>query len=242
LTFWSEEHRQPWQTAAYYAAEELTHTPNEFRRIHKNQWVTSVTALFDDMIYWDRCKSKLAMPLPAGDMTPMVVALDASTTGACSAIYAVTRHPDDEWDAATRRVIERAAICYKPPKGGKLDYTSTIEKTVRQLAEDYNVYKFVYDPYQLHKLCSDMRNDGVGAFEEFSQHGRRLRADKQLYDMIIHRQFLHSGDPEVREHIQNTAKKEDGKHLRFEMMTAGRYIDLAVAASMAVDECLRLNT
>lgn len=242
LTFWSEEHRMPWQTQEYYDNEAVLLLPNEFLRIHKNQWVTSTTSLFDDIHYWDRCANPdIAKALLPGDNTPMVVAIDASVSGDCSAIIGVTRHPDDGWDDPVRRVVERYIGVWYPPKGGKLNYTYTLEPAIKKLADDYNIYKFVYDPYQLHKMCTDLRIDGVGAFQEFSQHGRRLAADKQLYDMIIHRQYIHSGAGVTRQHAMNTAAKTEGRHIRFIKKSGGRPIDLMVAASMCADEILRLN-
>ena len=244
LTFWSEEARQPWQTKDYYDQEATVLTPNEFKRIHRNQWVTSSTALFEDIFTWDACKdSRVAIPLEPGDMTPLVVALDAGYASDCFAIVAVSRHPEDTWDRSDRRCVERYAAAFTPPKGGQLDFSKIAEPPILKLAEDFNVYRFVYDPYQLHKMCTDLRNAGVGSFEEFSQAGARLRADKQLYDMIIARQYLHSGDPTVRQHVQNAAKTEKGsRHLRFMKKVAGKPIDLVVATSMAVDKCLSLNT
>lgn len=242
LSFWSEEPRMPWQTEDYYAAEALMLTPNEFSRIHRNQWVVAVTSLFQDDSFWNKCMDrKAARPLEDGDMTPMVVAIDAAVSGDCCAIVGVSRHPDDKWDAETRRVIERYVGVWYPPKGGKINYTYTIQPAIKMLAENYNVYAFVYDPYQLHKMCTDLRVEGVGNFQEFSQHGRRLAADKQFYDMVVHRQYIHSGHPVTLEHIRNTAQKPEGRHLRFIKKANNRPIDLTVAASMSVDECLRLN-
>ncbi len=242
LSFWSEEPRMPWQTEDYYQSEALLLTPNEFQRIHRNQWVVSTTSLFTDDIFWNKCIDKrLVGELSGSDTTPVVVAIDASVSGDCCAIIAVSRHPEDEWDAEIRRVIERYVGVWTPPKGGKINYSLTIQPAVKMLAEKYNVYAFVYDPYQLHKMCTDLRIEGIGNFQEFSQHGRRLAADKQLYDMIIHQQYIHSGHPDTLEHIRNTAQKQEGRHLRFVKKSNNRPIDLTVATSMAIDECLRLN-
>jgi len=241
LTFWSHEPRMPWQSKEYYAAEEKLLTPNEFLRVHRNQWVTSTTALFEDMIYWDRCRDPLAGPLQRGDMTPIIVGVDAGYAADCAAVVAVSRHPEDAWDAEFRRVVERAVIAFTPMPGHPLDFTQTIEPAIRKLCDDYNVYMVVYDPYQMHKLATDMQIQGIAPFKSFNQAGRRLMSDRQLYDMIIHRQFLHSGDPMMREHIRNTAKKEEGQHMRFMKKAANKPIDLTVALSMAVDECLTLN-
>lgn len=242
LTFWSEEPRMPWQTKDYYANEATLLTPNEFQRVHRNQWVTATTSLFDDDTHWDKCEdASVALPLKPGDMTPVVFAIDASVSGDCCAIVGVTRHPDDEWDAEIRRVVERYVGVWYPPKGGKIDHTSTIQKAIVELCSLYNVYRVVYDPYQLHKMCTDLKNAGVANFKEFSQHGRRLAADKQLYDMLVHQQYFHGGNPEAKQHMRNTAAKAEGKHIRFVKKSSGRPIDLMVATSMATDECLRLN-
>lgn len=242
LTFWSHQPRQPWQTQAYYEQEAKALTPNEFKRIHTNHWVTSTTAAFDDMILWDRCKDDLCVLPSEGDFTvPMVIAIDAAYAEDTAAIYVVSRHPDDEWDEEHRRVIKRYSIAYKPMPGKKLDFSKTIEPKVKWLVENYNIYSVVYDPYQLHKMCTDLRIQGDAPYKEFSQAGRRLRADKQIYDMIIHRTFFHDGDPTDRYHVANTAKQETGQHMRFVKNVAGKPIDLLVAASMATDECLSLN-
>lgn len=243
LTFWSEEPRQPWQTKEYYESESLALLPNEFARIHRNQWVTSTTAFLDDIGRWDRLKDvELCERVRHDYNIPIVCSLDASVSGDCCALYAVTRHPDDPWDAETRRVIEVTYRVWKPPQGGKINYSETLEPAVREISALYNVYKWVYDPYQLHKLCTDLFMAGIGTFEEFNQSGRRLKADKQFWDLIIQRQFTHSGNLDVREHVMNAAAKSEGeRYIRLIKKAAGRPIDLAVAASMACDECLRLT-
>lgn len=244
FTFWSHEPRMPWQTKEYYEDEAKLMLPNEFLRIHRNQWVVATTSLFDNMIHWDRCYDPvLNRPLPEGDDTPIVVALDASVSGDSSAVVAVSRHPDDSWDAPVRRVCVRHVSVYYPRAGTKINYSETMEPEVKLLCERWNVYKVVYDPYQLHKMCTDLALDGVGAFEEFDQTRRRSKADKQLYDMIIMRQLRHNGDVEMRQHVQNCAVRSEGASntLRLTKKAAGRPIDLAVALSMATDEMLRLN-
>lgn len=243
LTFWSHEPRQPWQTQEYYASESINLRPNEFDRVHKNMWVTATTSFLEDAYLWDRLKdTSVSYPLSEGDNTPLTCALDASISGDCCAIYGVSRHPNDAWDADVRRVVERLFRVWTPPKGGKMDYSATLEPAIREISARYNVYKWMYDPYQLHKMCTDLRMAGIGSFEEFSQAGRRLKADKQFYDLIAQRQFFHSGNMDVRTHILNAAaKSEGGKYIRLVKKSAGRPIDLAVAASMACDECLRLN-
>lgn len=242
LTFWSGDARMPWQTKEYYAEEAKLLLPNEFNRIHKNMWVSATTSFLPDMLLWDRCIGPEAGPLPAGDDTVCVGALDASVSGDSTALVVVSRHPGDTWDSDKRRVVVREAVAIYPPKGGRIDYSRDFEPVIKRIAERYNIFKWVYDPYQLHKLATDLRANDVGFFETFDQGGRRSRADKQLFDMIIQRHLIHNGDIELHAHIKNSAaKSEDTTKLRLVKKANGRPIDLAVALSMAVDEVLQLN-
>lgn len=242
LTFWSHDPRQPWQTKEYYAAESKTLRPDEFRRIHRNEWVNSTASLFDDIITFDKCRDqRIAVALPEGDLTPMAVSIDASISGDCCAIVAVTRHPDDAWNAEVRRVIERFSRIWTPEKGAKMDYEATLVPYLRWLCDKFNVWKVVYDEYQLHKLATDLAHEGIAPFSVFNQHNRRAVADKQWYDMVVNQQFIHKGELEQRQHVQNAAAKLDGKVMRIVKKTENRPIDWVIAASMATDEILRLN-
>jgi phage terminase large subunit-like protein len=101
----------------------------------------------------------------------------------------------------------------------------------------------VYDPYQLHKMATDLRKEGLGWFKEFSQGKDRLVADKQFYDLVMSRRIAHGNDPTMRQHVQNAAAKTEGdaRHLRFVKKADRLKIDALVAASMAAFQCLRLN-
>lgn len=113
-----------------------------------------------------------------------------------------------------------------------------------QLIPPYNIYCVVYDPYQLAGMMQALRRAGVVYCNEVVQGGKRLTADRHLYDMIVSRRLSHMGDWRLREHIQNsrakTQKDEDSK-LRITKKAPHRHVDLAVAASMAVAEVMRLT-
>jgi phage terminase large subunit-like protein len=243
LTFWSEEPRQPWQTQTYYASQAATLHPLEYERIHHNKWVSSATSFLDDIAWWDKCSDPVTAYLDPNDKTtPLVVALDASVSRDCCALVGVSRHADDPWDAKERRVIQRHMRVWYPQPGQPMDYSLTIEPAIIEVAERHNVVEFCYDPYQLHNTATNMRKKGVGSFKEFSQMTRRAVADKQFYDMIIKRLFIHDGNLESRKHAMNAAAQvEGGKYLRIVKKAENRPIDLVVTPSMAIDECLRLN-
>lgn len=110
--------------------------------------------------------------------------------------------------------------------------------------EPLNVYQIAYDPHQLEQMMQGLRRDRVAWCYEFPQGSERLDADRGLRDAIVSRRIGHPGLPGLRDHLQNARAKvqrdEDSK-LRIVKKAAHRKVDLAVALSMAVHECLRLN-
>jgi phage terminase large subunit-like protein len=229
---WNQEPRLPWQTPEYYASEAAILTDSEFRRVHKNQWVSSVDQFVPDA-WWDACKGDRPDLAPG---KPLVFALDAAITGDCFGMVGVSRHPDDN-----TRVVVRYAQKWNAPKNGKINY-APIEQEIRRLADQNNVIEWAYDPYQLHSMCSRLATDGVGWFREFKQGEPRIVADKQLQDLIRDRRIVHGGEADLTQHIKNANAKQEGeRRIRLVKRTNSLKIDLAVCLSMSVAECMRMR-
>lgn len=241
LTVWITEHLLPWQQGdegrAYYAEQTATLTPEAFDRMHNNKWATGTNA-FLSIEWWNACQR----PLPAWDKyLQLAVGIDAAVSDDCFGIVAVSRHGHE---VAVRFVKawypNGNKLFYTDPMGDKLN-TDYPEGVLRDLAARYNVIIFSYDATQLHHLCTTLRIDGVGMFQEFSQGEDRLEADKQLLDIIKARKIAHSGEPELTQHLQNANRKSDdeGRKLRIVKRQAASKIDLAVSLSMATHSALR---
>ena len=232
FSLWNCEPRLPWQTPAYYESEARVLTPNEFSRIHRNQWVSSTTT-FIPIELWDACKGDL----PAwGRFKEIVIAMDAAVSNDCFAMVAMSRHGN--------LTAVRYARKWAPPTGGVIQYRNPEDPTdrnypegeLRWLVNNYNVVIITYDPYQLHSFVMDLKIEGIAAFEEFNQEKPRLIADKAFYDNIRDRQIIHDGNPDLREHIQNAnSTAEDKNTLRIVKRAQHLKIDLTVASSMCND-------
>lgn len=65
-----------------------------------------------------------------------------------------------------------------------------------------------------------------------------------MHKLALRGQLTHTGNADLREHVLNARAKlsrdEDSK-MRMIKRSPSRKIDLAVAASMAIDRCLYLN-
>lgn len=224
----------------YYASEEATQTPNQYRRLHLNEWVGAESE-FIPIAWWDACL-KPPWPLKPGEDTPLVLAVDAGVSNDYFGLTIGCRIPGIP-DDKPPQVALREAWIWKPPKGGKISFDEPYQ-VVTRLIQEYNVVEVCYDSHELVAFMQQlMANQVVNCFE-FSQQTGRDKSDKLLYDLIMGRRIQHSGNDEVREHLSNCAAKvpkdEDNK-LRIIKKSETRKIDLAVCLSMMCYEILRLN-
>lgn len=247
--------RLPWQLgqagALYYKSQEANERPDSFRRLHHNEWVSSVSE-FIPSAWWLACQEspdrviadKVARRLSEGEKNvskgePIVIGVDGAVTGDCAALVGVCRDP-----MAPEKVRVLFAKIWTPTPGHPLDYSATIEPELKRLCSLYNVVQIAYDPYQLHKLMTDLSREGIAWCRPFNQAAERSRSDKQLYDLIRDRRIVHPGLPDLNEHIHNAAAKhapDEDTRLRIIKKAQAMKIDAAVALSMACAECLRLN-
>lgn len=239
LAFWNTRPRCDWQTADYYAQEQALLAPNEFNRIHRNQW-GEATQAFVPSEWWDACYRPELPPLT--EYTSLVVGIDAGVTSDCFGILAVSRHGD----AIAVRFVRK----WIPPHGGKLAFSNPNNKddmelpegVVRWLSRTYYIEEFAYDEYQLADFANRQRADDIGWFNAFSQGSDRAVADKQLYDLIREGRIMHDDNPDLHEHILNADRQAaDNGKLRLVKRKPEMKIDLAVCLSMASYEALRLN-
>lgn len=230
LCLWNTVGRRPWHTREYYAQEAAVLAPEEFDRVHRNQWQSSVER-FIPVEWWDSCAvdSHSTEPVYQKDQ-PHILALDASVSGDCFALVMLSGY-----DAMGLKIAVRYVNAYRPPKGGKIDF-SEIEEEVRRLCKDYNVIEVVYDPYQMEDMAGRLKKDMLAHLYAFNQNAPRLIADKELQDCIRNRTIVHHGESVLREHLENAnAKKQDDHKLRIVKRSEMLKIDAAVALSMALN-------
>lgn len=243
FVFWDQDERArraPWvqgdRGTEYYSEQQRTLSPEQYERLHLNHWISS-TEQFLPIEWWDACFDPSLPPLDS--TTPVVIAVDAAVSNDCCALVGCTRRPGRSSDPA----IRLSRIFY-PPVGGKFDYSTDIMLTLAQWCSKYNVVEITYDPYQLHGPMTDFRRETGRWCREFSQASERMQADKALFDVIRDARLIHQCGPDEREHIQNADRKTNADNdtkFRLVKRTEKSKIDFAVAASMAVSECLRLD-
>ncbi len=249
LCLWNTVPRCPWQTKDYYEQEEQILPPNQFQRIHRNQWVSS-TETFVPMEWWYACR-RSEEEWPKYDERifdkkryPMVVAMDAATSNDNFGIWMGCRHPLIHED-----ILTIFAQKWKPSSvTGKIDFMGSEEspgpeRALRKLIREYNVIMACYDPFQLHDMAMRLKREGLVWMHEFSQGQERLKADSQLRDLIRDKRFWHRGEEDLTEHMGNANAKMDDQDSKIRLVKRAQRlkIDLAVCASMGSYELLRLN-
>ncbi len=188
---------------------------------------------FVPMEWWDRCYDS-SLPLYfdpqtyglQGSKVPLVIGVDAATTGDHFAIVAVTRHPQRNQDVVVRAV----RLWTPPPYGGQIEYKGP-EAFLRTLVvggcglghpytpdhkqidqrfktgecpacrdgafhQGYNVVMITFDPFQLTDMMQTLNRE-LGVWKrEFSQQRERLISDKLLRDLIVNKRIWHACNPD----------------------------------------------
>ena len=243
LCLWNTQPRCAWQTKAYYASEQAILPPNEFLRMHRNQWVSS-TETFLPMAWFDACqRSQAEWPSYEPKRHPHIIAMDAAISDDTFGLVMGCRHPEKKDE-----VLVIYSQKWQPKPGQKIDFIGTEENpgpelVLRRLVKEYNIIQVCYDPYQLHSMSMRLKQEGLAWFKEFNQGNDRLLADSQLRDLVRDRRFWHKGEPDMREHFQNADAKIDSEDHKIRIVKRVEHlkVDLAVSASMCSYELLRLN-
>lgn len=226
---------RPGRDAAWYAAveadaidsslmkQEYPATPEEAFE------ASEVGAFLPSIALWDVCREELA---PLGAHEPCVLALDGAESNDTFATVIVSLHPDDPARLAVRYVKP-----YVPTPGVLLDFDQ-IEADIRALCTRYAIQEIAYDPALIRQNIQHLTTGDAPihvACVPFPQGTARLESDKALYDRITSRRLAHSGEPDLRAHLQYANKKIDaeGRKLRIVKRLYEKKIDLAVALSMA---------
>jgi len=247
-------------TQDFVAKRSQTLTGKEIDVLVRDMWgeIEEGQPFLPSMTWWDSCREDLP---PLRPNEPVVLALDAATgrqysSSDCFAIVGVTRHPR----RADTDVAVRFIQTWSVGAGQKIDFRGTPEEPgperviLRLCGYDidrdgniipgrggYRINSIVYDPDQLHDMAQRLRH--IVYFKEFSQASGRYESDRMLLNLIQRGQVAHTGNHELRQHIQNADRKLDstGHRLRIVKRTKSSRIDLAVCLSMGSHEVLRLN-
>lgn len=233
IGYWCTRRYMSWQqdNPEYYTQEAQDKTPQEFARVHGNEWSSSSEA-FIPVQWWDACDVRInGGVLSILGSRGVVVGIDAAVENDCFAVVVVS--------IVQGKPQVRYCKIWTPPKGGQINFAD-IETELMRLFKAYNVVEVAYDPYQMASMAQ--RLSGLVFWKAFTQGAPRLVSDKRLYDMIRDRQLEHAGEyADLRQHIINADRKPEEDKMRIIKRNPDGKIDACVALSMAVDRIMHYN-
>lgn len=231
-------------TAGFVEKRRQSLTEAEARVLLEAAWedIDSGQRFLPSITAWDACKEDLP-PIVRRDRdqrirgTPLVLALDAAVNNDSFAMVAVSRHPVNHGDIAVR-----LTAVFKPPPGGQIDF-ETAERVLYDWLDNYNIQHVTYDAYQLNDMMQRLAKKGRVLVSAFGQGPERLIGDKGLLDLIQARRISHTGDKELRAHVDNADRQTNAEanKLRIIKREDALKIDLCVALAMCAKRCLEMN-
>lgn len=177
---------------------------------------------------WDECR--VARPIPDG--ADVVLALDGSFSGDCTALMAV------ELGEFPHLVVAGLWETDGTPDW-RVNY-GDVEEHIRALCRQWRVAEITADPYRWARSLEVLAAEGLPV-SEFPQSASRMTpATQRMSDMVNTRSLSHDGDPRLARHVSNAVLKEDsrGTRLMKETKNSPRKIDLAVASVMALERAM----
>jgi phage terminase large subunit-like protein len=233
--FWSHKRRQPWQLGAegraYYQEQERILRPNTFRRIHKNEWVSS-ESVFITPEQWAACVDASRSPLLSGGA--LYLGVDVGVKSDNAAVVAVA------WDKQGQKIALATHRAWRPTKTQPVNLQD-IEDHILELRKRHRIARVYADPYQaMSMLQSLQRKIGATLVQEFPQTvANTTTMGETLYDLVKNRNLVAYPSDELRQHVTNATGIETARGFRIAKEKASKKIDLAVALAMAVCAALQ---
>ena len=221
--------------AGYTALRAQSLTASEARVLLDAGWedANDVDRFLPSITLWDQCREDLP---PLTRRTPLVLGIDAGISSDTFALVGVSRHPARRDDVAVRLVRVYT------PRGVALDF-NVIQADVITILRTHNIVEAAYDPLHIHQMMTAIRQLGLAAVRPFHQGADRLIADASLLQLITRRGVAHTGDADLRQHLDNADRKTEAgvrDQLRIVKRADSLKIDAAVTLSMAAHRCLKL--
>jgi phage terminase large subunit-like protein len=226
LMFWSHEPVAPWQTPEWLAQMREQLRPNAYLRLIENRWVSGESS-FVEMDWWDACTRPHLSPIVAESTLPVWIGVDASIKRDSTAIVACT------WDEREQRVRVVFHRIFQPTRDSPLDFESTIEETLLDLNQRFDIQEVRFDPYQM--ISSAQRLQRVGLpMQEFPQSVPNLtEVSTNLYDLIKGKNLLVYPDDAIRLAISRAIALETSRGWRIAKEKASHKIDVVVALAQS---------
>jgi len=222
IAFWSHVGRMPWHTKAYFAGEAEDLRENQFRRLHKNEWV-SAESQFIDADVWDSIVDPGYSPILSG--AAVHIGVDLGVKSDSSAVVGVC-YDGQKLKVAFHRI-------WKPVKNRAVNLDD-VKAYIKEIHRHHRVQSIVMDPSQAYLLISQLMQEHI-AVKEFAQTTyNTIRMGETLFSLVKNGNLIAYKSAELREHVLNAVGIETGTGVRMVKAKSTRKIDAAIAMAMAL--------
>jgi phage terminase large subunit-like protein len=214
----------PWVTPNYLTLQKKRLRDSSFRRMHRNEWVSSEEQ-FIDAATIDACINPNHSRGQKYD-GPVCIGLDVGPKHDCTAV-AVVGKADDE----TLCIVDHAV--FTPPKGGTLDLEKTFENLLVIYQKEYDIRAVYFDPYQAIRSAQTLRKKGLRMVEYPQTVANLVQIADTLQGLLKTGGLMLYESPELRQHLLNAKVKEHTRGWRIVKSSEAQKIDLTIALAMA---------
>jgi len=202
-----------------------------FRRLHLNQWTETQDAWIKPH-EWDACRGTPIID-PAKPLIAMAV--DVGIRRDSAAIVWGQWHDEDLHIGSEILLPEEQTEGF-----GVADIRARLAQLARREA---GVREIPFDPWSFRESAELLMEQNLPMVEYPQNAARMAPASEQLYELIVNRRLIHSGDPVLREQVLSAviAPTERGGW-RISKRRSLERIDAAVALAMMADRAVTLRT
>jgi phage terminase large subunit-like protein len=221
--FWSHVGRMPWHTKAYFAQEEADLRPNQFRRLHRNEWV-SAESQFIGPEAWDAIVDLSHAPILSG--ATVHIGVDLGTKSDTSAVVAVC------FDPSGKKLMTAFHRIWKPSKNQNVNLDD-VKAYIKEIHRQHRVQSISADPSQAYLLIQQLAKERITVKEFVQSQSAGIKMGETLFSLIRDGNLVAYKSAELREHILNAVGIETGSGVRMVKGKSTRKIDAAIALAMA---------
>lgn len=228
VMFWSHVGRMPWHTKRYFAEEEKGVRPNTFRRLHRNEWVSSESSFItSDM--WDAVVDQSHTPILSG--ATIFVGVDIGVKHDSTGIVGVC------WNETGKKIKIACHKVWKPTRTEQVPLQG-VEDYLLELSQSHHIVKIFADPSQCLGLIQRLQNRLP--IEEYKQtQDSTVVMGEALFRSVGDKNLIAYPSADLREHVTNAIGQESARGVRMVKDKASKKIDLAIALSMALVAALK---
>jgi phage terminase large subunit-like protein len=224
IAFWSHVGRMQWHTKAYFSGEEADLRPNQFRRLHRNEWV-SAESQFIDPEMWDACVDPDHSPILNGGQVH--VAIDLGVKFDTSALVAVC------YDESGRKLKVAFHKIWKPIKNHPVQLDD-VKNYVKEICRQHRVKTISADPSQAYLLIQQLAQEHITVKEFVQTQSSGIRMGETLFSLVRDGNLIAYRSPELREHVLNAVGVDTAGGVRMVKGKSSKKIDAAIALAMAL--------